>query len=262
MSNNDKAGSLLATLRAQSEALRVDGDSAQRRVELSLRDIDRILGRAVRWLEEALGHLQVIRPQVGHHFQLGSILAIDRPNFERGFVTYRRRAMAGHELLEHVEMFYHLQGREAISLRVNPGGASAIEERLRSSSLPFQYQTEQDERRVVRHGIFNVTPTISASVRFQPDYRRQVVEVRLHNVDRFESVSLEFAPERLDEPALEDLLRFVLGESTAFLRRAPLAGLQPRAIPAPQARPAVAERRVDTHGDATVPDFGVRARVR
>src|SRR3954465_6910117 len=99
MSNgNDKGGSLLAALRAQSEALRAQDDGAQQTVQLTLRDIDGILARAVRWIEEALAHLQVIRPQVGHHFQLGSILGIDRPNFERGFVTYRRRAIAGHEL--------------------------------------------------------------------------------------------------------------------------------------------------------------------
>ena len=56
---------------------------------------------------------------------------------------------------------------------------------------------------------------------------------RCANVDRFESVSLEFAPEHVDEAALEDLVRFMLGESDAFLRRAPLAGLGGDASAAP-----------------------------
>jgi hypothetical protein len=65
-------------------------------------------------------------------------------------------------------------------------------------------------------------------VRFQPDYARQVVDVTLRNVDRFESVVLEFPPDRLDEAALEDLVKFMLGEESGFLRRAPLALIKPR----------------------------------
>ena len=72
--------------------------------------------------------------------------------------------------------------------------------------LPYTYQTEQDEQRVIRYGLFKITPTISANVRFEPDYHRQVIEVILRNVDRFESVALEFSPDALDEGALEDLV--------------------------------------------------------
>ena len=74
-----------------------------------------------------------------------------------------------------------------------------IEERLRPSTMPYTYATEQDERRVIVSGVFRVTPAISANIRFEPDYHRQVVEVTLRNVDRFESVSLEFGPDKLDE---------------------------------------------------------------
>src|SRR5690606_29246181 len=82
-----------------------------------------------------------------------------------------------------------------------------------------------DERKVITAGQFTVTPAVMASIRFDPDYRRQEIAVRLTNVDRFETVNLEFKPEQFDEAALEDLVRLVLGESNAFLRRAPLAGI-------------------------------------
>ena len=62
-------------------------------------------------------------------------------------------------------------------------------------------------------------------MRFDPDYRGHEIGVRLFNVDRFESVHLEFKPERFDEAALEELVRLVLGESNAFLRLAPLSGI-------------------------------------
>ena len=55
------------------------------------------------------------------------------------------------------------------------------------------------------------------------------MNVTLRNVDRFEVVQLEFAPDRLDEAALEDLANFMLGDENGFLRRAPLALIKARA---------------------------------
>ena len=228
MADSTKPGSLLDSLRQQSSAVRAQGEAARRPVEEALAEIDRRLWRAFRWLDEALGHLEVIQPQVQHRFNIPNVGSIERPQFERGFVSYRRRSLGGQELLDHVEMFYRLVGAQPLMARVHPSSAGVIEDRLRGSTLPYQYQTEQDEHRVVRYGLFTITPTISANVRFEPDYHRQVIEVVLRNVDRFESVALEFGPDKLDEPALEDLLKFVLGEANSFLRRAPLAGFRQR----------------------------------
>lgn len=213
---------LLATLREKSESMRAEDKAARKPIEEALKDIDRGLWKVFRWLDEATGHLEVIRPTIRHTFQLHNILTIAKPKFDRGFVSFRRRALAGLEVLEHVEMFYRVEGEHPIVLRVSPASAMAVEERLRGSTLQYQYQTEHDERRVVRYGVFHVQSAISASVRFEPDYHRQVVQVTLRNVDRFESVHLEFEPDKIDEPALEDLVKFMMGESSAFLRRAPL----------------------------------------
>jgi hypothetical protein len=232
--------SLLDQLREKSESLRAQDQAARKPMEEALMDIDRSLWRVFRWLDEAVGHLEVIRPRIERTFHLHNILTIERPEFDRGFVSFRRRALAGMEVMEHVEMFYRIEGPAPIVLRLNPGAAIGVEERLRASALPFQYETEQDHKRIVRHGLFRVQPVISASVRFQPDYHRQVIHVTLRNVDRFESVSLEFAPDKVNEAALEDLVKFMMGETSGFLRRAPLALIRGK-MDEPQAATAVKE---------------------
>jgi hypothetical protein len=234
--------SLLDQLREKSDALRAQDQAARKPMEEAIKDIDRILWRAFRWLDEAIGHLEVIRPRVNHVFHLGNILSVERPRFDRGFVSFRRRAMVGMEILEHVEMFYRLEGDKPIVLRLNPVASLGVEERLRSSSLPYQYQTEQDERRVVKYGLFHVQPHISASARFTPDYHLHMVQVTLHNVDRFEAVSLDFSPEKLNEAALEDLVKLMMGEPNGFLRRAPLALIRGRHDEPVTAPPVAAKR--------------------
>ena len=225
MPDPEQKPSLLDRLREQSDSMRGQDTARRRPVEEALKDIDRLLWRAFKWLDEALHHLEVIRPQVAHDFRLEPVLTIASPRYDKGFVSYRRKPYAGQDLLENVEVFYRMTQDAPIVLKVQPSAAVAIEERLRAAHLPYQYQTEQDGTRVVRQGVFTITPAVTASVRFAPDYRRQVVEVTLRNVDRFESVILEFVPEKLDEAALEDLVRFILGEANSFLRRAPLAGM-------------------------------------
>jgi len=125
-------------------------------------------------------------------------------------------------------MFYRLAAPKPAVVRVSPMAAVSVEERLRAAALHFHSETELDKDKVVRNTVFHVDPTIRASVRFKPDYRRQAIDVMLRNVDRFESVLLEFEPSAIDEPALEDLVRLVLGESNGFLHRAPLAYVNAR----------------------------------
>jgi hypothetical protein len=234
--------SLLEQLRAQSDALRQQDDSA-RPVADELREIDRRLLASFRWLDEALGHLEVIRPVVAHRFVIEPVLAIASPRYDRGFVTYRRHTYAGLELIEHVELFYRMAQDTPIRLPVPPGAASAIDERLRAAQLN-RYQIEQDDRGL-RRGFFMITPAVMASVRFVPDYGRQVVEATLRNVDRLESVALEFPPEAIGEPAMEDLVRLMLGEANTFLKRAPLVdvGGKRAARAADTSRPALSLSR-------------------
>ena len=70
-----------------------------------------------------------------------------------------------------------------------------------------------------------VPAQIPAAIAFRADYRTGTVTVVLTNVDRFDRVSLAFDSAALDEPALEDLVRLILGRGDAFLHRAPLVGV-------------------------------------
>lgn len=237
-SGNSKASSLLQRLRQQSDQVRAN-ETPRRSVEEILLDIDQRLWRAYRWLDEALAHLTVIKPVVAHEFRVESYLNLSGLQFEQGFVSYRRRHLAGQELLDYVEMFYRLSSTAPMKLRVQPSAVSNVDTKLRNAGMQFRYAPELDERKVIRSGTFTITPAITGSVRFNPDYRLHGVNVRLTNVDRLENVDLEFKPEQIDENSLEDLVRLMLGESNAFLRRAPLAGVGAGKKPAAIEEPVV-----------------------
>lgn len=223
MSTPKPSASLLETLRARSDAVRGQGDAARRPVEEALQETDRRLWRAFKWLDEAVAHLEVIKPAVAHRFRADESVAIASPRFENGFLSFRRKPLAGHEVIEQIELFYRLVGEKPIVVTVPAAAAPVLEARLNACQLKFQYRPVTEGAQ--RLGVFTVESAVVAMVRFVPDYRRQTVEVTMRNVDRFESVALEFPAHAIEEPALEDLVRLVLGEANTFLRRAPLAGI-------------------------------------
>ena len=122
---------------------------------------------------------------------------------------------------------------------MQPSAVAAVDARLRNAGMQFRYDAEFDERKVLKSGLFLVTPAVTGTVRFNPDYRLHSIGVRLTNVDRFENVDLEFKPEQVDEAAMEDLVRLMLGETNSFLRRAPLAGVGAGKKPAAIEEPVV-----------------------
>ena len=216
---------LLDALRERSAALRDRNAPAQPSRAGSPRETDRRLLHAFRWLDEVLGHLDVIRPVVAHRFSLGGVLTIATPRYDRGFVSCRRTSIAGFELIERIELYYRMANDEPIRVEMQPGAAVAMEDRLRGAQLDFHYRIEYDEKRRTRRGVFTITPAVMAVIRFVADYQRGIVSAMLRNVDRFEPVTLAFAPSEIAEPALEDLVRLMMGEANSFLKRAPLAGV-------------------------------------
>jgi hypothetical protein len=236
MSSNKPTGSLLDTLRAQSDAVRGQGDAALRPIGEAIREIDRRLWRAFKWLDEAIAHLEVIKPVVAHEFRADEFLTIASPKFDSGFLSFRRKALGVSEVIEHIEMFYKLTGDKPVIVKVPPAAVAAVEARLNACQLRFKYRTEVDSQRI---GVFTIEPAVVAMIRFVPDYKRQTVEVTMRNVDRFEAVALEFPAEAIEEPALEDMVRLIMGEANTFLRRAPLAGIGAARRPADVAPPEV-----------------------
>lgn len=228
MAMEKKSGGLLDTLRAQSDAMRGQETTSKRSPDEALKELDRRMWKSFKWLDEAIGHLAVIRPVINHEYRIDNVLTIASPQFDQGFVSYRRRSTAGQELLEYIELFYRLALPKNIDLTFPVSSVRGIDDRLRAAQLKFQYRAIHDEDQVVRRGLFQVVPAVTAFIKFVPDYRRQTVEVTLRNVDRFETVAVEFAADKFDDPTLEDLIRFILGEDNAFLRRAPLVGIGAR----------------------------------
>jgi hypothetical protein len=222
----NKPASLLDELRTQYEAAR-QSTHAQSDVE-GFHAIDARLRKAFRWLERAITYLDGLKPPIDHRFDLGHGLVFDSPRFGHGSVGQHERRIVGFPVLDEINIYYEISTSKPLTLEVAPGAVGPAEKSLDDAGLQYTSRRVEDSGGNVRKCAISVPPSIPAAVLFRADYQTGLVTVALANVDRLDRITLEFHSNAIEEPVLEDLVRLILGRDSAFLRRAPLAGLHPR----------------------------------
>jgi len=218
--------SLLEELRTQYEAARTSPH--EHKDVPGFQQIDAQLRKAYRWLEKAIAYLDGLHPPIEHRFDLGQGVAFTSPRFERGFVGQHEQRIVGFPVLDEINITYQIVAAAPVPIEVASGGVALVEKVLDDAGLQYTARRVEDHTGTVQKCAFTIPPEIPAAIAFRADYRSGVVQVGLVNVDRFDRVNLEFHSGSIDEPALEDLVRLILGRSDAFLRRAPLVGIHGR----------------------------------
>lgn len=215
--------SLLDELRTEYEAAR-QVTPAHADVE-GFQQIDARMRNAFRWLEKAIAYLDGLKPAINHRFDLGHGMVFEAPRFGRGFVGQHERRIVGFPVLDEINVYYVISVAEPLAIDIRSGGVAQAEKALAEAGLQYTKHSTEDATGAVCKCLISVPPEIPASVAFHVDHQTGTVAVRLANVDRLEGVTLEFHSNAIEEPLLEDLVRLILGRDSAFLRRAPLAGL-------------------------------------
>jgi hypothetical protein len=215
--------SLLDELRTQYETAR---QSTHEHADVeTFQAIDARLRKAFRWLEKAITYLDGLKPAIDHRYDLGHGLVFESPRFGRGSVGQHEQRIVGFPVLEQINIYYEVTASKPLSLEVAPGSVAPAEKALDDAGLQYTSRRVEDAAGTVRKCAISVPPAIPAVVSFRADYQTGIVTVTLVNVDRLDRVILEFHSNAIEEPVLEDLIRLILGRDSAFLRRAPLAGL-------------------------------------
>lgn len=225
----NKPLSLLDELRTQYEAKR---ESPHERGDVeTFQAIDARLRKAFRWLEKAITYLDGLKPPIDHRFDLGHGLVFESPRFGHGSVGYHEQRIVGFPVVDEISIYYEIVAAKALALEVAPGGVALAEKALDDAGLQYTSRRVEDSVGIVRRCSISVPPSIRSVISFHADYQTGLITTALANVDRLDRVTLEFHSNAIDEPVLEDLVRLILGRDSAFLRRAPLAGLHPRPAP-------------------------------
>jgi hypothetical protein len=216
--------SLLDELRVQYEAARSSSHAASEVPDFQ--QVDAQMRKAFRWLEKAVAYLDELKPPVAHRFEVFPGAALESPRFGRGYVGQHERRIVGYPVLDEINIYYEIAAAQPLVVDATDRGLAAAEAPLDQYGLQYTAHCVEDHAGALKKCTLTVMPSVPAAVTFHVDYQRGTVDTMLSNVDRLDRVRLEFKSNALDEPALEDLVRLMLGRSSSFLHRAPLAGIR------------------------------------
>lgn len=220
----EKPGSLLDELRSEYEAARATTHTHED-VE-GFQAIDARMRKAFRWLEKAVTYLSGVKPPIAHRFDLGHGLVFESPRFARGSVGQHEHRIVGFPVLDEINMYYDITASKPVSLEVASGMFDVAQKALDEAGLQYTSRRVESADGSLRKCSFTVPPAIPAQIAFRAEYQTGIVTVAMANVDRLDRIALEFHSKDIEEPALEDLVRLILGRDSAFLHRAPVAGMQ------------------------------------
>ena len=216
--------SIFDELRAQYEAARVGAASASHDHE-GYEALNARMRRTYAWLDKALSYLDGVKPAVAHRYDVGHGVAFADPRFKHGYVGQHERRVVGFPVLDEINVYYEI-GTAPLSVEIAPVESPGVERALDDAGIRYTWRGVEDASGRMRTCQLSVQPVIPAKIAMVADYVTGQVTVALVNVDRIDRVTLEFDSRAIDEEVLDDLLRFILGRDSTFLRRAPLAGIR------------------------------------
>jgi hypothetical protein len=185
--------------------------------------------KAFGWLEKAVAYLDELKPAVTRRFDLGHGIVFASPRLTRASLGQHERRIVGYPALDEINIYYEISSTKPVIVEVPTLEAALVETVLDDANLPYTSRMLGTHDKATLQAI-TVAAGIPAATSMHMDYETGIVRMLLMNVDRFDRLSLEFRIETIDEPMLEDFIRFMLGQSDALLHRAHLTGIhgQPR----------------------------------
>jgi len=173
------------------------------------------------WLALA-DQLNVLQPVPPLRISLDKTTALEglkRCDFK---VDARRKQHRDQEVYDHI-VIHALQktGRKLVLSKDFPPEIERLEARLRQGGISPDTQWIRDQSNGRLEEVrFSFTADITLMAKLQPDHDKGTIRFNIHNFDALESVTADFPARAVGSELLDQLARWMVGESHTFLKQA------------------------------------------
>ncbi len=117
-----------------------------------------------------------------------------------------------------INVTFSCVGRGEFSYEVE--GKTRIEQEiafLNSKNVPLKWN-QFISGRGVETATFNITRKVPVRFRFEVDYNNSKIKLLIHNHENFNVYKKTFEPDEINEPLLDEVIRFMLRQDSDFIR--------------------------------------------
>lgn len=206
--------SLLDNLKQQAMVkLQSEEQKSTKQTEL-LQRMSQALERAFLYLNDLTRQLNVLKPQYAKAYQFFGIVDFDKMTWQEGRADYRMQVVSTDDrYYEQVTLRYRLLGEKPFVVTREHPAQEKLRKALFDNNIAFTAEEERNDRSLVERATFTFPCEIKAGLLLSANYETGKLSLKTRNIERFGIMEFQMSPEDIDATALDELTRFLLGES-------------------------------------------------
>ncbi len=216
------SSSLLDNLKQQAMVkLKGEEQKSSQQIEL-LQRISVSLETAFHYLNDLTRQLNILKSPYAKAYPFYGVVEFDQMAWQEGRADYRMQQVSSEDrFYEEVTLRYRLVGQQQFSVtRENPA-QEKLRKVLFDHSIAFTADEVRNDRGRVERATFNFPCEIKAGLLFAGNYETGKLLLRTRNIGCFGTMEFQMAPEAINHEALDELARFILGESNRLSQLLP-----------------------------------------
>ena len=133
-----------------------------------------------------------------------------------GFVDYRLKKVNDKEVIDYIDLSYHMTSEQKPKVTINKEEAKALKLQLDRAQIKYTEREVKQFFQKVPGVELTIECTIFSRARLRPDYHAQAVDFLCQNVGTIGMASYRLPADRLNDDALEEFGKRILGLENRF----------------------------------------------
>ena len=206
-------GGLLAQLRQAALAKQLEQQKPDPKEQMIPR-VSAAVERAYRHLKEFAGQLNLAKPAYAKEYAIVGVPKFDDLKWEEVRIDFRTRELSPTtKVFERMTLNFSLSANKKLSVTRDASADEKLEQLLLGTKIAFTTQQERNDRGAVVRTTFIIPCEVKASLQLVGNFDTGKLLLKTHNVEHFGTLEYVLSPEAITEESLNELSRFILGES-------------------------------------------------
>ncbi len=205
---------LLSALRQQALAKQHSENQKTSQRDEILQRIHSALGMAFQYLNDLVQQLNILKPPYAKAYSYFGVAEFDEMAWQEGRADFRMQEVSSdNRLYDQVTLRYRLAGPKQFRVERENPALEKLRKALFDYGIAFTADEQRNERNQVERATFSFPCEIKAGLLLAANYESGKLLLRTRNIERFGIMEYQLLPEAINQEALDELARLILGEN-------------------------------------------------
>jgi hypothetical protein len=228
---------LLDDLKKQADALKAQDVDKTESLRTTAVAVDHSLRRTFLYLNDLGKQLNVVQMPSPFAFDLPTVGKIDGLVIKDFFCDFRSKHFIDKDYYGEVQVGYRCWSDKVLTIKKGPDDMEKFRDVLWQSNIEHKSEQFRNERKVITHEVFKVKCDFRVQAKLDGDHESGKLKIITKNVGDFQVDLFNLLSVEMNDPAVEEFAKYLIGRPNHWAETAKRSVLNPRpTAPAPKPR--------------------------